>query len=137
MSSPAVLPARFAALALALGAAQVDAHHSFGAIYDNERQITVEGIVTEFAFVHPHPMLYIVDDASRQWRLEMDNRFELADIGMTAETFKAGDRVVVSGNAGRAQAQNLYLRSLVRSSDGLRYQQLGSTPEISRPEGTR
>lgn len=128
---------RIAVLGTALCGTPANAHHSFGAIYDSERQITVEGVVTEFAFVHPHPMLYIVDEAERKWRLEMDNRFELADIGMTAETLRPGDRVVISGNAGRAQALNLYLRSLLRPADGFRYQQLGSTPEIFRPEISR
>ena len=34
----------------------------------------------------------------------MDNLSELVDIGMTKETFKAGDRVVVSGNRAREVA---------------------------------
>jgi hypothetical protein len=125
---------RIAALGFALAAWPVGAHHSFGSIYDNERQATVEGVVAEFAFIHPHPILTIVDAASKRWRLEMDNRFELSDIGMTADTFKPGDRVVVTGNVGRAEAQILYLRSLLRSADGLRYRQVGMTPEMSWPE---
>jgi hypothetical protein len=128
---------RIAALGFALAAWPAGAHHSFGSIYDSGRHATVEGVVAEFAFVHPHPMLFIVDGASKRWRLEMDNRFELADIGMTADTFKPGDRVVVTGNVGRAEAQTLYLRSLLRSADGLRYRQVGMTPELSWPEQSR
>jgi uncharacterized protein DUF6152 len=109
------------------------AHHSFASIYDSERSVTLEGVVSEFRFVHPHPIL-VINVAGDSWRAEMDNRFELADIGVTAQTFKAGDRVRVTGSPGRTEARTLYLWKLERASDGLRYEQIGSTPYIHRPE---
>lgn len=113
----------------------VHAHHSIASFYDSSRQVTVEGLVTEFRFVNPHPFLIIdaaADNAAPQtWRLEMDNRFELAEIGITADTFKLGDRVVVTGSAGRTQPQTLYLRRLDRPADGLRYEQVGSRPRVN------
>ena len=39
----------------------------------------------EFHFVNPHPYLVVygrLDGVSRLWRLELDNRFELIDIGV-------------------------------------------------------
>ena len=54
----------------------------------------MQGVVTEFRFVNPHPFL-IIDVQHEPWKLEMDNLSELVDVGMTKETFKAGDRVVV------------------------------------------
>jgi len=114
------------------------AHHSFVAIYDAARYIDLEGIVSEFQFVNPHPMLVLSvtrpGSPAESWRAEMDNRFELADIGMTAQTFRPGDRVRVRGNPGRDVPRVLYLRALERPSDGLRYEQVGSTPRIQRPE---
>jgi hypothetical protein len=62
----------------------------------------------------------------------MDNRFELADIGVTAQTFRPGDRVRLSGSPGRNEPRILYLMKLERGSDGLRYEQVGSTPRIQR-----
>jgi hypothetical protein len=115
------------------GAAQ--AHHSIASFYDSARQVTIEGLVTEFRFVNPHPFLIIdaaADDVPPEmWQLEMDNRFELAEIGITADTFKLGDRVVVTGSAGRREPQTLYLRRLDRPADGLRYEQVGSRPRVN------
>lgn len=120
------------ALGIALGGAG-EAHHSIAAVYDSSKQVTVEGHVTEFRFVNPHPLLFIeaVDGAAATWQLEMDNRFELAQIGVTAETFKPGDRVVVTGSRGRDQAQRVYVRRLDRPADGFAYEQIGSRPRIS------
>ncbi len=105
------------------------AHHSFSSIYDSSKNVVLEAVVTEFQFVHPHPFL-LVSVAGASWRAEMDNRFELVDIGMTAETFKAGDRVVVSGSPGRTQVRTLYMWRLERPADGLLYEQVGGTPSL-------
>jgi hypothetical protein len=73
------------------------AHHSISGVYDSGRQVTVEGRVVEFQFVNPHPVLVVAaatasgDVDGARWRLEMDNRYELADIGVTAKTFKTGE----------------------------------------------
>lgn len=113
------------------------AHHSISGVYDSGRQVTVEGRVVEFQFVNPHPVLVIAVDSgagsTQTWRLEMDNRYELADIGVSGATFKPGDRVVASGSAARADARSLYLMKLDRPADGLRYEQIGTTPRISHP----
>jgi hypothetical protein len=110
------------------------AHHSIAAVYDGSKQVTVEGVVTRFQFTNPHPLVMIeVADASGksvEWRLEMDNRSELAAVGMTAETLKQGDRVVVTGSLARALANGLYIRSLDRPADGFRYEQVGSSPRV-------
>jgi uncharacterized protein DUF6152 len=111
------------------------AHHSIGSVYDSARPVTVEGRVTEFQFVNPHPVLIIdvaTDGAPQPWRLEMDNRFELSEIGMSAETFKSGDRVVVSGSMSRSEPTSLYIRRLDRPADGFSYEQVGSRPRINR-----
>lgn len=94
------------------------------------------GTVREFLFIHPHPFLVVEvqnEAGERQaWRAEMDNRSELQDIGVTADTFLPGDLVIVSGSPGRSQPNILYLRRLDRPADGLRYQQVGSTPSLTR-----
>jgi hypothetical protein len=128
------LVAALAAAALAAGGAA--AHHSISAVYDSSRQVTVEGVVTSFEFVNPHPFLVVAVDTgaseSAAWRLEMDNRFELAAIGVTADTLKPGDAVIVSGSAGRTTPHTLYIRRLDRPADGFRYEQVGSRPRIDK-----
>ena len=123
------LPAVFVLLLAATSAA---AHHSIAGIYDSSNPISFEAVVVEFQFVNPHPFV-IVDRSERpgqvqQWRLEMDNRFELARIGMDASTLRPGDRVSVTGSAARDRSRALYVRRLDRPADGFWYEQAGSSP---------
>jgi hypothetical protein len=117
-----------------MSAAPAGAHHSIAAIYDASRSRTIEATVVEFQFINPHPLLVVsVTDPSGQsetWRLEMDNRFELVQIGVSRDTFKAGDRVIVIGSLARQQPRSLYIRRLDRASDGFRYEQVGASPKI-------
>jgi Family of unknown function (DUF6152) len=122
------------AAALVFASAAAEAHHSIAAVYDGTRQQRLEGVVAEFQFVNPHPFVIVTveqDGTEETWRLEMDNRFELADVGMTGETLKPGDRVVVTGSLGRTEPRTLYVRQLDRPADGFRYEQVGSRPRVS------
>jgi hypothetical protein len=124
---------RAVAVMLAL-AANAGAHHSIVGVYDPAKPVKVEGSVTAFRFVTPHPILEVDvtdrDGRVQHWRMEMDNRFELAAIGMTDSTLKPGDRVVANGSLSRSQEHSLYLRNLERPSDGFFYEQVGATPRV-------
>jgi hypothetical protein len=78
----------------------------------------------------------VTDRAGRteRWRLELDNRRELAAIGMTADTIKPGDRVNVVGSAARNEEPALYVRTLERRADGFLYEQVGSIPRVRLPK---
>ncbi len=110
------------------------AHHSISGVYESNRKVSVEGIVAEFHFVNPHPFVTLTvrhaNGSTEQWQLEMDNRFELAQIGMTGETLKIGDRIIVTGNPARTQSQRLYILSLDRPKDGFGYEQVDNSPRI-------
>ena len=126
---------RAAALSAAwtLGAVTLAAHHSISAVYDSRKQVTVSGTVREFQFVNPHPWIAVdmtEDGAVRRWRLELDNRWELVDVGMSAETFKTGDVITARGSAGRDGARSVYVLRLDRAADGLRYEQVGPSPTL-------
>jgi len=123
-------------LMLSLFASAAQAHHSLSN-YDQGRSVSADGVVEEFHFVNPHPVLMIaVTDPSgaRQiWRLEMDNLHELDEIGISRTTFKPGDRVTISGDPDRTEPREIYLRRLDRPSDGLHYEQIGLRPRLTRP----
>jgi hypothetical protein len=112
------------------------AHHSLSGVYDSSIRLTLAAVVVEFRFVNPHPLLIVTAAASgerqAEWRLEMDNRFELEAIGMTARTFARGDRVTVSGSRGHGNATSLYVCRLDRPADGLWYEQVGSSPRMGK-----
>lgn len=123
--------------AIAIPGMVVHAHHSIAAVYDTSRQVTVEGVVTAFRFVNPHPYLMMevknAGGGTQQWRLEIDNRSELAEIGVTRETWKPGDWIVVTGSPARTQRHSLYVRRLDRPADGFWYEQVGNSPRIRAP----
>ena len=125
-------------LALSLFASAAQAHHSLSN-YDQGRDVSADGVVEEFLFVNPHPVLMIaVTDPSgvrQTWRLEMDNLYELDEIGISRTTFKPGDQVTVTGDPDRTRPREIYLRRLDRPSDGLRYEQVGSRPRLTNTRG--
>jgi hypothetical protein len=124
-------------VACALLGPSLHGHHSISAIYDDRQRKTIDAVVTEFQFVNPHPLLVVdVGDGNgkaQQWRLEMDNRFELVQIGFTRDILKPGDRIVVTGSPARKQTQSLYIRRLDRASDGFWYEQVGAKPAMGSP----
>ncbi|HEY5618302.1 MAG TPA: DUF6152 family protein [Vicinamibacterales bacterium] len=121
------------ALLAMTGAAQ--AHHSIAGFYDSSREMTVEGIVSQFRFVQPHPFVLVNvlrSGTGEQWHLELDNRWELVEIGFTETTLKPGDRVVVTGSPARREPQRLYVRRLDRPADGFGYEQVGTRPRLRK-----
>ncbi len=77
------------------------AHHGFGAHYDADQYVTIEGVVTDFEFVNPHSFVYIetTDDAGDtvvRW-CEMQARTQMHRKGITAHSFAVGDRITVGG----------------------------------------
>jgi hypothetical protein len=123
-------------IGLVLGWVPVHAHHSIVGIYDSSKPITIDAVVVEFQFVNPHPFVTVesADSSGRPqpWRLEMDNRFELLSIGMTAGSLRKGDRISVTGGPARDGSRALYVRRLDRRSDGFWYEQVGSSPRVGR-----
>ena len=121
-------------LGIAISGIAVQSHHAISAIYDRSKQVTVEGVVREFRFINPHPLLTmeVADGSGKtlEWRLEMDNRFELVGVGVKADTLKAGDRIIVTGSLSRERPQGLYVMRLDRPADGFRYEQVGTSPRV-------
>ena len=123
------------ALVATLCATSAAAHHAISAYYDNSKRATLDGVVTQFQFVSPHPFVTMEvssRDGTQPWRLEMDNRSELVAIGIRAETVKPGDRLVVRGSLARDGSHSLYVLHLARPADGFEYEQVGGSPRIVR-----
>jgi hypothetical protein len=123
------------AVMMILGGVVTQGHHSIAAVYDRARPVRLDAVLVEFAMVQPHPFVIVeVKDGGNagRWRGELDNRHELIAIGMTADSLKPGDRLILSGSGGRTQPQSLYVYRLERPSDGFWYEQVGMSPRIGR-----
>ena len=113
----------------------VSAHHSIAAVYDRNASVTLKGVVAEFRLVNPHAFLTMTvdrDGRSYVWKLELDNRSELADIGVRSDTLKPGDRLVATGSRARDGSRSIYALRIDRAADGFWYEQVGSSPRIGR-----
>ena len=75
-------------LALVASVRLAGAHHSFSAVYDGKRSVTVTGVVTQFRFVNPHALmtLEVTDNAGKTvtWVVEFAGRLNLSEIGWSA-----------------------------------------------------
>jgi hypothetical protein len=106
-----------------LFAVRADAHHSFGATYLEDKTATLEGAVVQMLFRNPHSYLQIdVKDAAGQvvrWNVEWGGVAQLNQKGVTRDTLKPGDHVVVVGNPSRtAEDHRMRLVKITRPSDG-------------------
>ena len=114
--------------------ATVEAHHSIAGAYDTRREVRIEGVVTQFEFINPHAFLTVeVREAGRAaqvWRVELDDRGELSEIGMTAQTLQPGNQVIVTGSPARREPNRLYLARLDRPSDGYSFEQVDGRPTL-------
>ena len=74
-------------------------HHG-GASFDNTKDVTVKGTVTEWLWANPHCFLKVEEkDASgtvRIWNLEFGNPTDITSRGFSRRTFKVGDQITVS-----------------------------------------
>ncbi len=101
----------------------VYAHHSYSATYDTGQRITLEGKLVQFMFKNPHSFVTIQapdsKGVSQRWSLEWSGTGQLTNAGVTRETLKPGDEVVVVGNPSRVQGElKALMVSLKRPADG-------------------
>jgi len=103
-----------------------DAHHSFAADYFEEKTVSIEGVVEEFLYRNPHSLLVVMakDESGRVERFtaEWGGAGRLAQRGVTSETLKPGDLVIITGSPGRNPSEHkLHLKGLHRPTDGWRW----------------
>ena len=120
---------------LTIAAATADAHHSIAGVYDSKSPVTLEGVVAEFHLVNPHAFLTMSvtrEGRTETWKLELDNRYELVDVGVKADTLKPGDLIVARGSRARDGSRSIYALRIDRRADGFWYEQVGSSPKVGR-----
>jgi hypothetical protein len=109
--------ATFSLPALLLGISPLAlAHHSFAADFDYDRTGTVEGVVSEVFFRHPHVQYYVTvtNEAGEEnlWATATMSPNSLVRWGWSKDTVKRGDKVIMHGNLGRRNSRALWIRSL-------------------------
>jgi len=108
---------------VALAALPAGAHHSFAAVYQPNETVQIEGKVVQFLYRNPHSVLHVLaEDGSgttTRWAIEWQGATQLGAGGVSAQSLKAGDPVVVTGNPGRVEAEHrMLLTTIRRTTDG-------------------
>ena len=116
----------FAGLVLLLVAVPLFAHHSFTAVYNTDKVVSVEGKLTQFMFRNPHSFVHVdvkeEDGTMTRYSVEWAGAGQLALDGVSGNSLRPGDHVIVTGNPGRnPEDHRLRMKTLTRPSDGLKW----------------
>jgi hypothetical protein len=89
------------ALTLAASASTLQAHHS-GVMFDDKKEVTLEGVVKEFQFTNPHSWI-LVDVTEKDGKVttcgfEAEGPSTLIRNGVRPADLKAGTKLSITGN---------------------------------------
>ena len=117
--------------AASLTAVPALSHHSFAAVYDSDKQVTIEGKVVQFQYRNPHSVLHVLakdeSGAEKRYAIEWQGATQLGAAGISAQTVHAGDPVIVTGHPGRVAAENrILMLEFKRTTDDFTWANRGS-----------
>jgi len=86
---------------LALVAAQAFAHHS-AVMFDDQKEITVKGVVKEFQYTNPHSWLLVdvknTDGTVTTWGFEAEGPSTLTRANIRKSDFAPGTEITITGH---------------------------------------
>jgi Family of unknown function (DUF6152) len=102
------------------------AHHSFAATYFEDKTQKVEGKLVQFLFRNPHSFIQVeAEDENgmvQRYAVEWGAGGQLGRQGVTRDTLKPGDHVIIVGNPGRnPEDHRLRMVNITRPSDGWKW----------------
>ena len=133
IAAPAIVTTLACAVPTAL------AHHSY-AMFDMQKELTLEGTVREYQWTNPHIWIQLlVKDASGkevEWGIECNSTSTMGRVGWTRKTLKAGDHIAVvihplktsAEPGGALVSATIDGRTLTESNVGAQYAGAGSAP---------
>ena len=115
------------AILLALGGSPAVAHHAATATYLQGKTTSIEGTLKEFMWRNPHSFIKVEapDDkgVTQLWLIEGAAPTQLAEGGVTKNSFRPGDHVIVTGQPGRVvEDHRMLLEKIERPSDGFKWE---------------
>jgi hypothetical protein len=86
---------------LLAAAARVSGHHAFGAEFDPNAPLRLQGTIVKLEWVNPHAWIHIEvkkpDGAAEVWAVEGGTPNTLLRRGLTRDTLKVGTEIIVDG----------------------------------------
>jgi hypothetical protein len=102
MRSKLIVGAILGGIALFLSPSPVRAHHAFAAEFDDKKPVRFEdATVTRVMLINPHSWIYVdvkgPDGKVENWAIEAGSPNILLRRGITKDTLKVGQKIVVEG----------------------------------------
>ena len=106
------------------------AHHSYAATYDVTRDITLEGRLVQFVYRNPHSFVHVATRDEKgtpeRWAVEWSGTTQLGNSGVTRESLKVGDVVVIRARPSRVPGEyRALMLNLKRPRDGFTWGSAG------------
>jgi Family of unknown function (DUF6152) len=105
------------ALGLTIAANPAFAHHGTAA-YQEDKQVSVTGTVTDFEFANPHTLVYVDvkqgDGTVAKWQGEMTSPNHLVRAGWTKNSIRRGEQITISGLLMKRDARSMWIRKIVK-----------------------
>ena len=100
-------------------------HHSFAAVYDMNKPVTVKGVIAQVRLTNPHSWFYLdvkgESGKTEQWAFEAGTPSGMIRNGYKPSVIKAGAEVTISGFHARDAAQNMGMLRELTTADGTIY----------------
>ena len=114
----------FALALVVAGVTTAYAHHSFGATYDTNKQMKLEGKLVQFVYRNPHSFVHVeAPDAEgkiQRWAVEWGGTAQLAGAGVKRDSLKIGEKVTIVGRPSRVPGEYRMLMVSL-TADGLNW----------------
>jgi hypothetical protein len=125
------LTATLAVAIVALAIAQPSAaHHSVFAVYDIDKSVTIEGVITEIWFKSPHIRVFVeVTDAEGNkvvWNTHGHNPSALRRRGWVRDTLTVGEKITLSGDPTYDGSPKIFIRTITREDGSVLENKVGN-----------
>ena len=114
--------AALAGVILVVLSGPAQAHHSIPSFYDENKTISITGLVTQVKIINPHSQIFLeVTDPNGQkatWIAITVAGTQMIRNRWAADVFKVGSTLTLAGNPPRKQGTNGIVLHAVTTSDG-------------------
>lgn len=122
MKTQRLLGATLSFVCIAISGGVLAAHHSQPGFDPNDPPKELKGVVAEYRWRNPHVLFFwdVKDDSGKvvRWVGEFGSVATTLARGMTKNTFKAGEEVIVTAVPSRAGTPVAQIRTIVKTADG-------------------